>query len=234
VTFPRSVASGQVLSLSGHTLLPNGQVSVTFQVTTIRISYTGSGKHRHRLTRTVVLYNVVQRVQADRHGAFSARLRITYQTKKPVKAGILVTVSARHRTVTAARSTASINILPPLLTVAIPRTITGGDILRLSGQTLPNGQVGVSFQVTTIRITYTGSGKQRRRVTRIVMLYSASNRTTVDRHGAFSARLRIAYQTKKPIKASIVVTVSAQHSKATAATSAADINVLPRPASPSR
>lgn len=88
---------------------PRAQVSLTLRVTTTKLSFTGAGKHRKRVTRTVVLYQVGGRGNADKHGQFGGRVRVAYKPAKPVQATLTVTVRAGRATTTRA---ARVTILP--------------------------------------------------------------------------------------------------------------------------
>ena len=56
------------------------------QVVTRKVAVNGQGKHRRRVTRTVVLYQATSQGTANRRGQFTGKLRITYTSAKPVAA----------------------------------------------------------------------------------------------------------------------------------------------------
>jgi len=84
-------------------------VTATLQVTAKRTSYTGSGKKRHRVTRTVVLYHTAVRGMVDRNGTYTARLRVTYKVKKATGASVITAATLYGVTATRTRGVA---ILP--------------------------------------------------------------------------------------------------------------------------
>src|SRR5205085_2969460 len=64
----------------------------------------------------------------------------------------------------------------------------------------------VMVQVVTRKTILTGTGLQRRRVTRSVVAYRAALRGTADQHGRLTARLRIAYRLARLAPARLTVT----------------------------
>jgi hypothetical protein len=61
-------------------------------------------------------------------------------------------------------------------------------------------------QVLTQKTIVSGAGRQRRRVTRSVVAYRTALHGTADRHGRFTARLRIAYRLGSLAPARLTVT----------------------------
>jgi len=100
--------TGRVLTVFLHTAR-GAHVTATLQVTAKRTSYTGSGKKRHRVTRTVVLYHTAVRGMVDRNGTYTARLRVTYKVKKATGASVITAATLYGVTATRTRGVA---ILP--------------------------------------------------------------------------------------------------------------------------
>jgi len=85
------------------------KTAATLQVTARRTVTIGKGKSAKRAMRTIVLYSVGAHGTADKRGTYTARLHVTYKTKKPAAAR--VTATSTLYGVTATR-TLSVTIHP--------------------------------------------------------------------------------------------------------------------------
>lgn len=94
---PRHMASGSVLALRLRTAT-HGLVQFTVQLWRTRTVWSGSGTHRKRIARRVLLYQVTRRGQASARGALTERLRISYAPVRPVIMVLTVTVRSGQRT----------------------------------------------------------------------------------------------------------------------------------------
>jgi hypothetical protein len=105
----RSVVSGAMLPVQVHTAA-HAQVTVLLQVVTTKVTVTGTGKHRKRITHTTVLYHAALKGRADAHGTFGGYLHVTYKPKKATPASLAVSAHTAHGT---ARLTDRLTIQPP-------------------------------------------------------------------------------------------------------------------------
>jgi hypothetical protein len=107
---------------------------------------------------------------------------------------------------------------PPLALRLIQASVRSGEVLTLRVSTAPRAQVSVTLRVTTTKLTFTGTGNHRERVTRITVLYQAGGWGNADKRGLFSGRVRVAYKPAKPVQATLTVTVRAGLAVTTRAT----------------
>lgn len=105
----RSVVSGATLPVQVRTAA-HAQVTVLLQVVSTKVTFSGTGKHRKRITHSTVLYHATLKGRAGAHGTFSGHLRITYKPKKATPASLAVSAHTAHGT---ARVTARLTIQPP-------------------------------------------------------------------------------------------------------------------------
>ena len=152
------------------------------QVLTRKTIVTGAGRHRRRVTRSVVAYRTALHGTADRHGRFTARLRIAYRLASLAPARLTVTARKGCRS---AAYTLGLTILPRSQPSVI-RSVTPRYLA--SGHTLLVGR----------RSSWPAKGRLRRHVVRTVVLYQATARGMADAHGPFTGRLRIAYRSRAP------------------------------------
>jgi hypothetical protein len=82
-------------------------------------------------------------------------------------------------------------------------------------RTVPHGQVTVALQVATSHAQVTGRGKHRKRVVRVVVLYSADTGGIADGRGRFTGRLRLSYRARTPMQAGLLATVRSGSATAT-------------------
>ncbi|MCA1599100.1 MAG: hypothetical protein LC769_08785, partial [Chloroflexi bacterium] len=108
VTGDHAVRTGRVLTVVLHTAR-GAHVTATLQVTVRRTVTIGKGKKTVHTTRTVVLYHTAVRGMVDRHGTYTARLRVTYKVKKATGASVITTATLYGVTATRTRGVA---ILP--------------------------------------------------------------------------------------------------------------------------
>jgi hypothetical protein len=102
------VIAGDTLAVRIHTV-PHARVSVGVQIVAQKVVVTGQGRHRTRVTHTVVLYQARLQGTANGRGQFSGTVRITYRPAKSVPARLTVTVRMAQRM---ASRTVGVTILP--------------------------------------------------------------------------------------------------------------------------
>ena len=200
------VSSGGLLTFTARTR-PATHVAATLQVTGQRAFYVGTGKKRRRILRTVLIYRTTTGGASDKKGLFTGRLRVTYKPAYPVRARLNVTVYQSCGRASGAL-TVTIQQRPPALTVSGDYAVRTGRVLTVFLHTVRGAHVTATLQVTAKRTSYTGSGKKRHRVTRTVVLYHTAVRGMVDRHGTYTARLRVTYKVKKATGASVITTAT--------------------------
>lgn len=93
------VVSGDILTVRVRTV-PHARVDGTLRVETTRVMLTGKGKHRHRVVRTVVLYQPKLQGMADGQGRLTAHLRVTYKPVRSVQALLAIAVRVAHDALT--------------------------------------------------------------------------------------------------------------------------------------
>lgn len=103
------MVSGATLPVQVRTAA-RAQVTVLLQVVTTKVTFSGTSKHRKRITHTIVLYHATLKGRADAHGAFRGHLRVTYKPKKATAASLTVSAQTAHGT---ARVTDRLTIQPP-------------------------------------------------------------------------------------------------------------------------
>ena len=97
--------------------------------------------------------------------------------------------------------------LPLLLAIRLAqRSVVTGGTLTVGIRTAAHARNTVMVQVVTRKTILTGTGRQRRPVTRSVVAYRTALRGTADRHGRLTARLRIAYRLARLAPARLTVT----------------------------
>ena len=109
---------------------------------------------------------------------------------------------------------------PPPLTLHLGgRVVTSGDTLAIRLGTDARAHVRITLQATASKTVMAGSGKNRHRVMRHVVLYQATLSGMADARGGYSARLRVGYRPTKPVQASLSATIqtSRRHATRTAA-----------------
>ena len=200
------VSSGGLLIFTARTR-PATHVAATLQVTGRRAFYVGKGKKRHRILRTVLIYQSTTGGASNKKGLFTGRLRVTYKPASPVRARLNVTVYQSCGRASGAL-TVTIQQRPPALTVTGDYAARTGRVLTVVLHTARGARVTATLQVTAKRTSYTGSGKKRHRVTRTVVLYHTAVHAMVDRHGTYIARLRVTYKVKKATGASVITTAT--------------------------
>jgi hypothetical protein len=214
------VTGGSTLPLLIRTA-PHATVTASLDVVATQMIIRGTGAHRTRTARRVVLYHTALRGIADATGRYSPQMHVAYQPTSPVVATLSVWAQASCGIAT--RRT-SLRILPLRITIT-PRRLIGGNPLTITLRTGAHGQVGIALEVNTTRDTVMGQGTQRHHVRRVVALYRLRVTGTADAHGRFSRRVAIAYQPSKPMPAGITVTVRLPQGTATGRATA---TLLPR------
>lgn len=71
------------------------------------------------------------------------------------------------------------------------------------------------MRLVTTRVAVVRKEKQYRRATRIVVLVRATRRVATDASGRFTNDVRLAYATRQPLRATLIVTVRVQCATAT-------------------
>jgi len=104
----QSVTSGNMLTITIHTL-PRAKVALTLRVTTSRTTFTGTGKHRRRVSRTIWLYHLTGGGTADKRGGYTGKLHVSYAPVKSMRASLTVTARTARGMVT---HTAQVTIQP--------------------------------------------------------------------------------------------------------------------------
>jgi hypothetical protein len=180
-------------------------------VLTRKILYSGTGKHRKRVTRTVVLYQSPLHVTPGRRGTFTIRGRVGYRASKPMQGQLVVT--GREGCGAATRA-AGLTVLPPPPPLAVTlsrKRVSSSGTLAVTVHTAPGAHVSVTLRVPGTRVIGHGSHAHRVAVT----LYQTGMAGTADRHGLFTTRLRVAYKPRHPIRALVSVTARTNGAPAT-------------------
>jgi hypothetical protein len=181
------------------------------QVVTQKTLITGTGRHRRRVTRSVVVYRTALHGTADRHGRFTARLRIAYRPARMAPARLSVTAL---KGCSSAAHTVGLTILPrsqpSFIESVTPRYLAAGRTLLVRIGTVARARVTVALQVVTKKAVVAGKGRPRR-VVRTVVLYQTTARGLADAHGRYTGRLRVTYRPPKAAQALLRVTVSTPH-----------------------
>jgi hypothetical protein len=186
-------------------------VAASLDVVATQVVIRGTGAHRTRTTRRVVLYHTALRGTANATGRYSPLLHVAYQPNSPVVATLSVWAQASCGT---AIKRTRLTILPLRITVT-PRRLVGGNPLTITLHTGAKGQVSITLEVDTTRDAVVGQGTQRRHVRQVVALYRRRVTGTADAHGRFSRRVAIAYQPRTPLLANVAVTVRLPQGTAT-------------------
>jgi hypothetical protein len=172
-------------------------------VVTTRVIVHGTGAHRTRTTRQVVLYHTALHGRADGQGRFTAQMPVAYQPQSPTVATLTVRATTACGTATQHNT---LTILPLRITVT-PGRVAGGGTLTIALRTGRAGHVSITLEVATTRETIVGQGTQRHHVRQRVVLYRLLVSGTADRTGRFARRVHIAYRPGKPLPAGLTVTV---------------------------
>jgi hypothetical protein len=98
---------------------------------------------------------------------------------------------------------------------ALQRSVTSGDTLLIRGRTVPHARIITTLDVWTTKVSVIVSGTRHTRVTRKVVVYRRTLRGTADARGLLRERMPITYMARKPTQATLTLTMSAGHSKAT-------------------
>ncbi len=200
------VSSGGLLTFTARTR-PATRVTATLQVTAQRAFYVGSGKKRHRVLRTVLVYGTATGGASNSRGLFTGRLRVTYKPASPVRARLNVTGYQICGRATGAL-TVTIQQRPPVLTTSAPRAVRVDRVLTVVLHTARGAHVTATLQVTVRRTITIGKGKKTVHTTRTVVLYHTAVHGMVDRHGTYTARLHVTYKVKKATGASVITTAT--------------------------
>jgi hypothetical protein len=158
----RSVVTGGTLTVGIRTAA-HARNTVMVQVVTRKMIVIGAGRHRRRVTRPVVAYRAALRGTADRHGRFTARLRIGYRLARLAPARLTVTALKGCRS---AAHTLGLTIRPrpqqPLLRRVTPRYLAPTHTLLVGIDTLPRARVTVTLQLVRQKVIVAGRGRSRR------------------------------------------------------------------------
>ncbi len=90
---PYQIVSGSTTTIRLHTL-PRAQITSLVQVTTQRVTYMGTSKHRRRHIQTRTLYHATGHGTADKHGLFIWHLRVSYTPSTPIRARVSLRVQS--------------------------------------------------------------------------------------------------------------------------------------------
>lgn len=105
---------------------------------------------------------------------------------------------------------------PPSLTLHPGASaVASGDTLVIRLTTVARARVHITLQATATAEVMSGSGKNRRRTTRRVVLYQATLNGTADARGGYEGRLRIGYRPAKPVRAALVATARTARGEST-------------------
>jgi hypothetical protein len=211
----RSVVTGGTLTVGIRTAA-RARNKVMVQVLARKTIVTGAGRHRRRVAQSVVAYRTALHGTADRHGRFTARLRIAYRLASLAPARLTVTAL---KGCSSAAHTLGLTIRPrpqqPLVRSVTPRYLAATHTLLVAIDTLPRARVTVTLQVVTKKVIVAGQGRFRRRVVRTVVLYRSTVTRTADAHGHLAVRLRVTYRPPKAVQALVLVTASTPHGTST-------------------
>jgi hypothetical protein len=194
--------TGQMLAVKVHTQA-HAQVTGILQVTTIKMVMTGTGKKQKRVKQTLVLYTARIKGTADAHGQFTGRVHITFRPKNPIQATLTIRVHTGRSTTRIAHVT--IQALPVVVSVS-PRVVGSGHELTVTVHTAGRARVVALVQVLTTRTIVTGRGKQRTKVTHVVVLYQLILHGNATAHGQFTGHARVTYKPSGRVQAGLVVT----------------------------
>lgn len=198
---PKQVISGQ--SVSAGVGAPAGtHITARLQVLARKIVYSGTGKHRKRVTRTVVLYQTALHVTPGRRGIVTIRGSVGYRASKPMHGQLVV---MGREGCGAATRTAGLTVLPPPPPLAVTlsrKRVSSSGVLAVTIHTAPGAHVSITLRVPGTRVIGHGSHAHRVAVT----LYQTGLAGAADRHGLFTARLRVAYKPRHLMTALVSVT----------------------------
>lgn len=191
------------------------QVSMTLQVSTTQVKVTGKGKHRKRVSHTVVLYKAATHGGADSHGQYTGVLSVHYKPANPVPA--ILTVSTRFGKKSKSYQ-AHVTIQPshpPILTASVrPGSVLAGGNLTISVHTAPNAQVTALLFITGNKTTVTGTGKNRKTITGQVVVYHTNLQGYADARGVYKGLLRVGYKPTAPAQGTLIVSAAESYGAA--------------------
>jgi hypothetical protein len=113
------------------------------------------------------------------------------------------------------QATGAHQLAPALSLGALQRSVTSGDTLLIRGRTVPRARITTTLDVWTTKVSVIVSGTRHTRVTRHVVVYRRTLRGTADARGLLRERILVTYIARKPTQATLTVTMSAGHRKAT-------------------
>jgi hypothetical protein len=115
----------------------------------------------------------------------------------------------------------------PLLFIlhVTPHRAVSGQVLTVGVRTVPQAHVTIILRVLARRVVYRGSGQQRRRLVKLVALYTVQVQGTANSKGRFTRSLKITYQPRKPVQA--LLAASARMGRRTA-TRTTHVTILPQ------
>ena len=204
----RSVVTGGTLMVGIRTAA-QARNTVIAQVVARKTIMTGAGRHRRRVTRSIVVYKTARRGTADRHGRFTARLRIAYRPARLAPAHLTVTAL---KGCSSAAATLGLTIRPrprqPLVTRVTSRYLAATHTLLVGIDTQPRARVTATVQLVRQKVIMAGRGRSRR-VMRTVVLYRSTATGTADVYGHLTGALRIRHGPPRAAQALVLVTVSA-------------------------
>jgi len=182
-------------------------------VTAAQTVLSGTGQHRQRLERIVVLYSETIRGAADAHGRFTGHVRVTYKPATPVAATLTVTAGSTRTATRIVRVTIQ---AIPLTASVTPEHVRIGGRLTLTVRTAVRAHVMVLLQVLTSQVVVRGTGKHRMHGRKVVVLYQIGLHGMADGRGRFTGHMRITYTPARPAQAGLVVLSRARAGAATA------------------
>lgn len=106
-----------------------------------------------------------------------------------------------------------------------PSALSSGDTVAVGVQAAPRAQVSETVQVVAPKTVTVGSGKKRRTLTRLVVLYQTDVRGTADRQGRFVGHLHITYNPSKPTPGLLIVRATTKRGTTTRTT---HVTIRPR------
>ena len=115
----------------------------------------------------------------------------------------------------------------PLLFIlhVAPHTAVSGRFLSVGVRTVPQAHVTLILRVLERRVVYRGSGQQRKRLVKLVVLYTVQVQGTANSRGRFTRSLKITYQPRKRVHA--LLAASARMGRRTA-TRTTHVTILPQ------
>jgi hypothetical protein len=168
------------------------------------------------VTRSIVAYRTALRGTADRHGRFTARLRIGHRLARLAPAQLTVTAL---KGCSSAADTLGLTIRSrpqqPLVRSVTPRYLAATHTLLVGVDAVPRARATVRLQVVTQKVIVAGQGRSRRRVVRTVVLSRSTVTGTANAPGHVTGTLRITHRPPRAVQARVLVTVSAPRGTST-------------------